>query len=182
MAFPLYALVAYVRHPAGEFAESLRRELHPEHPDWPGHITILPPRHLSGSEAEAIQLVEDVCAKVGPFEVGMGDVETFAPATPTVFIRVAHAAYRMRELHDHLNSGPLFVNEPWPYMPHLTIFKLQDSAEALRSLAIARERWRQYQGPRRLTIDSVTFVREGPDPGCWQDLLPVRLGRTLAIK
>jgi 2'-5' RNA ligase len=182
MASPLYALVAYVRHPVGEFAENLRRELHPEHPDWPAHITILPPRHLFGTEAEAIQLVEDVCGKVGPFEVGMGDVETFAPTTPTVFIRVAHAAYRVRELHDHLNSGPLFLNEPWPYMPHLTIVKLQDLAAAQRTLEVARDRWRNFTGPRRLIIDSVTFVREGTNGGDWQDLVPVPLGRALALK
>ena len=33
----------------------------------------------------------------------MGDVETFLPLTPTVFIRVARGAYRMRELHDRMN-------------------------------------------------------------------------------
>lgn len=182
MASLLHALVAYVRHPVGEFVEKLRRELHPEHPDWPGHITVLPPRYLCGTESEAIQLIEDVCSKVGPFDIAMGDVETFAPATPTVFIRVAHAAYRMRELHEHLNSGPLFRDEPWPYMPHLTIVKLQDVAEAQRTLAIARQRWHEYTGPRTLTIDSVTFVREGELGGDWIDLAPVPLGSKLALK
>jgi 2'-5' RNA ligase len=182
MPSPLYALVAYVRHPVGEFVENLRRELHPEHPDWPGHITVLPPRSLSGTEAEAVQLIEDVCEKVGPFDIAMGDAETFAPTTPTVFIRVAHAAYRMRELHDHLNTGPLFLKEPWPYMPHLTIVKLQDVAAAQRTLEISRERWRDYHGSRRLTIDSVTFVREGSHGSEWLDLNSVPLGRKLAYK
>jgi 2'-5' RNA ligase len=182
MASPLYALVAYVRHPVGEFVESLRRELHPEHPDWPGHITVLPPRQLSGTEAEAMQLLDDVCAKVDPFEVAMGDVETFAPTTPTVFIRVAHAAYRMREIHDHLNAGPLFLHEPWPYMPHLTIVKLQDVAAAQRTLEISRQRWHNYKGPRRLTIDCLTFVREGTNGSDWVDLAPVPLGRKLALQ
>jgi hypothetical protein len=112
----------------------------------------------------------------------MGDVETFVPTTPTVFIRVAHAAYRVRELHDHLNSGPLFLNEPWPYMPHLTIVKLQELPAAQRTLETARERWRDYHGPRHLVIDSVTFVREGVNGGDWQDLVPVPLGRALALK
>jgi 2'-5' RNA ligase len=181
MPSPLYALVAYVRHPVGDFVENLRRELHPDHPDWPGHITVLPPRHLSGTEAEAIQLLDDVCAKVEPFEVAMGDVETFAPTTPTVFIRVAHAAYRMRELHDHLNSGPLFLNEPWPYMPHLTIVKLQSIALAHQTLETARERWRQFRGPRRLQIETLTFVREGQGAD-WHDLVPVRLGGKLVTR
>jgi 2'-5' RNA ligase len=181
MAASLHALVAYVKHPVGEFVENLRRELHPEHPDWPAHITVLPPRSLNGSEAESLQLIEDVCGKVGPFEVEMGDVETFAPTTPTVFIRVAHAAYRMRELHDHLNSGPLYLHEPWPYMPHLTIVKLPETEEAQRTLQTARERWANFRGDRHITIDCLTFVRGGIGAE-WIDLAPVPLGRKLAYR
>src|SRR5689334_22731623 len=177
MASLLYALVAYVKSPLGAFVEDLRRDLHPEHPDWPAHITVLPPRRLSGTESEALQLLDDICSKVGPFEIGMGDVETFVPTTPTVFIRVAHGAYRMRELHDHLNSGPLFLNEPWPYMPHMTIVKLQDAAAAQRTVQLSRDRWRDYEGTRQVTIDCLTFVREGEIGSDWVDLAPVPLGR-----
>jgi hypothetical protein len=88
----------------------------------------------------------------------------------------------MRELHDHLNTGPLFLSEPWPYMPHLTIVKLQDVEAAQQTLDISRRRWREYDGPRRLTIDSVTFVREGDHGSDWVDLMPVPLGRKLALK
>lgn len=181
MASPLYSLVAYVNSPAGKFVEDLRRELHPEHPDWPAHITVLPPRNLSGSEAESIQAIEEVCEKVGPFEVVMGDVETFAPTTPTVFIRVAHAAYRMRELHDHLNTGPLFMCEPWPYMPHLTIVKLQDVPTARRTLEVARDRWARFSESRNILIDQLTFVRSGIGTN-WVDLAPIPLGKQLAFR
>jgi len=44
MQNPHYALVAYVRHPVGEFVENVRKELHPELPLTPAHLTILPPR------------------------------------------------------------------------------------------------------------------------------------------
>ena len=98
-----YALVAYVRNGIGEFVECLRRELHPELPHLAAHVTLLPPRYLRSDEASALQTVENICKEVEPFEVSLGEVETFIPATPTVFIRVAHAAYRMRELHDRLN-------------------------------------------------------------------------------
>ena len=52
MQKPRYALVAYVRSPAGEFVENLRRELHPDLPSIAAHLTILPPRPLQGSEIE----------------------------------------------------------------------------------------------------------------------------------
>src|SRR6266436_1986892 len=108
-----YALVAYVKNPIGEFVESLRTELHPELPHLAAHVTLLPPRFLSGTESDAIEAVEKVCTEVEPFEVSLGEVETFIPVAPTVFIRVAHAAYRMRELHDLLNVNGLACNEEW---------------------------------------------------------------------
>lgn len=177
---PQYALVAYVRNSVGEFAENLRKELHPEHPNLAAHITILPPRCISGTESDALQQIADICRKVEPFEVGLGDVESFCPMTPTIFIRVAHAAYRMRELHDHLNKGPLFFEEPWPYMPHLTIVKLSDVEAARSALETSRNRWAEYAGSRRILIDELTFVREGRDIYTWRDLAPIPLGSRMA--
>ena len=109
MLTPRYALVAYVRNPVGEFVERLRRQLHPELPHLAAHLTVLPPRLLQGTERSAVETLEDVCSQVAPFTVTLGDVETFCPRTPTVFIRVAEASYRMRELHDQLNIKALAV-------------------------------------------------------------------------
>src|SRR5262250_1908717 len=116
-----YALVAYVKNEVGEFVEKLRKELHPELPHLAAHVTLLPPRCLTGSEQHALEALENLCRQVEPFELSLGEVETFIPVTPTVFVRVAHAAYRMRELHDQLNINGLAFEEEWPYMPHLTI-------------------------------------------------------------
>jgi len=180
MISPQYALVAYVKNSVGEFAENLRKELHPDHPDLAAHVTILPPRRLLGSEAEAVEKISEVCRKIDPFEIALGDIESFIPVTPTVFIRVAHAAYKMRELHDHLNTGPLLYEEPWPYMPHLTIIKLSDTEAAARALETARRLWGEYKGPRRILISELTFVREGCDIYTWHDLAPIPLGNRMA--
>jgi 2'-5' RNA ligase len=174
-----YALVAYVRNSVGEFVENLRRELHPTHPLWPAHISILPPRRLQGSESEALEILERVCGDVEPFEILLGEAASFTPVTPTVFIRLAHGGYRLRELHDLLNVGPLHGAEPWPYMPHLTIVKVETADQAQTAFVRARQRWDQFPGSRRVLIDQLTFVRQaGPD--VWLDLAPIRLGRRLA--
>jgi len=174
-----YAIVAYLRDPVGEFVEGLRREMHPEHAHLPAHISVLPPRLLRGTEAEALETMENVCQAIQPFEITLGEVASFVPVTPTVFVRVAHAAYRMRELHDRLNVGPLHAEEPWPYMPHLTIAKMDTAAESEKVLEEARDRWRQCECTRRVVIGELTFVRQaGPDR--WLDIAPVPLGRRLA--
>jgi 2'-5' RNA ligase len=178
MQNPRYALVAYVRNPVGEFVEKLRRELHPALPHLSAHITILPPRHLQGSEHSAREQLAEICSTVEPFEITLGDVETFVPVTPTVFIRVAHAGYKMRELHDRLNTKMLAAEEQWPYMPHLTIVKMGTEQQARNAFTIGHQRWNSYTGTRRARIAELTFVREEQE-NCWVDLSPVPLGRSL---
>jgi 2'-5' RNA ligase len=173
-----YALVAYVKSPVGEFVENLRRELHPELPHLAAHLTLLPPRSLQGSESAALQVLAAICGRVEPFEVVLGEMESFVPTTPTVYIRVAHAASRLQELHDRLNTAALASSEEWPYTPHVTIVKMATEEAADQALGIARERWRRYAGSRRILLDRLTFVREDAQ-NCWVDLAPVQLGDSL---
>ncbi len=175
-----YALISYVRNPVGEFVESLRRELHPTTAHLAAHLTILPPRELQGSETRALEFLEEACSRVLPFDVELGDVETFLPTTPTVFIQVARFAYRMRELHDQLCADGLGCPESWPYIPHLTIVKTEHNAQAEDAIAIARRRWAEYLGPRRIHVSELMFVRETNDH--WNDVALVLLGRQLSSK
>lgn len=174
-----YALVAYVTSRVGKFVESLRSELYPEHAHLAAHITILPPRTLRGTEEQALSTLERLLEDIAPFEVGLGDVESFIPATPTVFIRVARGAYKLRELHDRLNVEGLRTDEQWPYMPHLTIVKMATLSQAQQALLVSRERWDDFGLPERVLVDELTFVREG-EHNRWVDLATLRLGQPLA--
>jgi 2'-5' RNA ligase len=184
MENPHYALVAYLQHPVGDFVENLRRELHPALPHLPAHVTILPPRQLVSdgnriaTEAAALDALGEMCRTIDPFEIGLGEVETFVPITPTVFIRIEEAGERLQDLHDRLNTGMLLCEEQWPYIPHLTIVKMAAAEQALGAYDIARERWQEYHGSHRIPVEQLTFVREG-DGNRWVDLAPVRLGRSL---
>jgi len=176
MQSPRYALVAYVRTSLGEFVENLRRELHPDMAHLAAHVTILPPRHLVGSEADAVEALTKICRTVEPFEIELGDVETFVPVTPTVFIRVAESAQRMRDLHDLLSQNvALGGKEDWPYMPHMTIIKTAAESHAQTAVQVARARWQNFAGARRIRIEELTFVREDSNSG-WIDLSSVTLG------
>ena len=70
---PQYALVAYVRNSLGKFVEAMRQELHPDHSHSPAHITILPPRALSGSEDEALGALRAALAETEAFQVKVGE-------------------------------------------------------------------------------------------------------------
>jgi 2'-5' RNA ligase len=133
---------------------------------------------LQGGELLALDTLEDICSQAEPFEVTLGDVETFIPVTPTVFIRVAHAAYRLRELHDCLNTQALAAQEEWPYMPHLTIVKLSTEELAQQAYIFARDRWALFAGSRSIPVSELTFVRE-QEQNRWVDLAGIPLGRSL---
>jgi hypothetical protein len=181
MQKPRYALVAYLKNPAGGFVENLRRELHPDLPHLAAHLSILPPRPLQGSESSALQVLERICGHEEPFEVTLGDVETFIPVTPTVYIRVQGAAAHMSELHCKLNTEALAFQEEWPYIPHLTIVKMSAEQPAQTAFQMARERWARYSDSRRILLERLTFVREDVD-NHWVDLAPVPLGRRLVSR
>lgn len=166
---PQYAVVAYVRNSVGHFVEDLRRELFPEHGHLPAHVTVLPPRYLQGTEADAVAMLTEQLRAVEAFQIKMGQVETFIPTTPTVFIRVENHAHRFRELHEDLNNGPFHCSEQWPYMPHLTIVKMPEIPQAETALAVSRERWERFSGPRTASITDFTFVRESAAHH-WTDL------------
>lgn len=176
-----YALVAYVKNPVGEFVEQLRRDLHPSLPHMAAHLTVLPPRRLEGTETEARQSLEEVCSRIEPFEVSLDEVETFIPVTPTVFIRVGCEAHQLRDLHDQLNREALATHEDWPYMPHVTIAKLDAEQDAQQAYLVARKRWARFQGSRIIPVRELTFVREEA-MNHWVDLAGVPLGSSLVTR
>jgi 2'-5' RNA ligase len=173
-----YALVAYIKSPVGEFVEKLRRELHPDLPHLDAHITFLPPRPLQGSESAALQVLSRICGQAEPFEATLGEMSSFAPTTPTVYIGVANGASRLEELHRQLNTQALAFCEEWPYVPHLTIGTMATEQAAEEALQIASQRWSEFSGSRRLLLERLTFVREDA-PSHWVDLAPVQLGGSL---
>src|ERR1039458_9614651 len=181
MQKPRYALVAYLKNPAGGFVENLRRELHPDLPHLPAHLSILPPRPLQGTESSALQVLERICGDEEPFEVTLGDVETFVPVTLTVYIRVQGAAAHMSELHSKLNTEALAFEEEWPYIPHLTIVKMSAEQPAQTAFQMARQRWSHYSGSPRILLERLTFVREDVE-NHWVDLAPIPLGRRLVSR
>ena len=170
-----YALVAYVTSQVGQFVEALRREVHPALPHSAAHLTILPPRCLNGTEAEALQTLRILCAWTPPFEVVLGDVATFLPVTTTVYVRVVEGSKTMCSLHGTLATGALEFQEQWRYTPHLTIVKMETPEAAESALALAQSLWMGYEGPRRVQVTVLTFVRE-EDDGNWRDLGRVPLG------
>jgi 2'-5' RNA ligase len=79
----------------------------------------------------------------------------------------------MRELHDHLNRDGLAFTETLPYMPHVTIAKLDSNERAAEVLQTSKTRWENYSGSHRITVERLTFVRGSEHT--WTDLAEILL-------
>jgi 2'-5' RNA ligase len=79
----------------------------------------------------------------------------------------------MRELHDLLNREPLAYAEPLPYMPHVTVAKLDSNEHAAQVLATSKARWVSFPGSHRIAVERLTFVRGSGHT--WTDLADISL-------
>src|SRR5579864_3740332 len=159
-----YAVVSYIAGPLADFAEQMRAQMSPEQSHLRPHITLLPPRALKIDEGIGAEAVRTVCCKLAPLRISVNKVETFLPLHPTVYLRVDHGARHLRSMYESLNAGVLQALDPWPYLPHLTLAILPDSARTEAAFLRAAEQWQKYAGEREFVLQDAVLVREhSPD-------------------
>lgn len=173
------AVVCYLNGDLAKFAETLRSQLAPEQSHLRAHITLLPPRliktHADGAHAAATEALRSAGLQLAPLRISLDHVESFLPLHPTVYLRVHHGARHLRSIYETLNSGDFAVDDPWPYMPHLTLATLPDARQTRAALAQAEQHWQRYQGEREFTLTEMTLVREDT-PEHWTDIETILWG------
>jgi 2'-5' RNA ligase len=168
-----FALVSYISDPLARFLDELRIALMPGSKPH-AHVTILPPRPLHNELKDAIRQIAEDSRSVRPFEVEPGQIRVFEESH-VIYLDITRGASQLRELYGLLNRGPLEYKENFPYHPHITIAQNISSEEAARFAAIAREGWAGYQGPRRFSVSSLSFVQHVA-PTVWTDVAEVPIG------
>src|SRR5438552_18671839 len=114
-----FALVAYIPDPLRKFLDDLRRELVPgciAH----AHVTILPPRPLSGSLQAGIETVRSRMPDFSSFEIKTGEVAVF-DESDMVYLTLEDGRQELLDMHRALNTGPLKFEALFPYHPHITL-------------------------------------------------------------
>jgi 2'-5' RNA ligase len=171
----VYALVIYVPDPLGRFLDDLRRQLVPGcNPH--AHVSVLPPRPLSGDWQEAREQVRELAGSWKPFDITLDHVAMF-PVTNVIYIELAQGASEMYRLHAAMNTRALHFDEPFEYHPHITLAQ-EIPAEGVRETHLrAQELWAGYQGPRTFRAQRAAFVQNTLG-NCWIDLAEYSLGET----
>ncbi len=169
-----YAVVAYLSGPLAEFVQGLRSQLVPREAHVRPHLTLLAPRVLESPPEKLHSALQRICYKEPPLRVSFGEVESFVPSTSTVYLRIHEGADELRHLHQRLNQYGFRAEESWPYVPHVTLAKLEDDRAALEAMKEGQRQWSLYAGMREFRIEKLTLVRE-VTPDFWDDLATVVL-------
>jgi 2'-5' RNA ligase len=173
-----FALVSYIPQPLAGFLDELRLELTPGC-DPHAHVTILPPRPVEEDLKLTIHQIAEEVKNYPPFEVELGDVEVFEKSR-VVYVSLARGLPELRELYGALNHGCLAFSEHFPYHPHITIGQNIKAEELAARLAMAREKWANYKGPRRFTVSMLSFVQHVA-PAIWADVSAIPVGTAVPV-
>jgi 2'-5' RNA ligase len=174
-----FALVSYIHDPLAAFLDRLRSDLVSECHSK-AHVTVLPPRPLSGTPEEAWNEILPELNDFQPFVVELGEIEVF-PVTDVIYLSVNAGSGELKRLHSALNRGCVDFEEPFRYHPHITLAQDLPRGGLADTRQIAVERWRDYRATRSFVVDELTFVQNTFD-GCWMDLYRSRLSGSFASR
>src|SRR5689334_23989962 len=98
-----YAVVSYLSGPVADFINSLRRSLNPTYGDWLAHVSVLPPRRLSGGlncEDDRLERLRAICHQASPFDLELQGVSTFWPVNGVVYLSISSGYDDLVSLHE----------------------------------------------------------------------------------
>src|SRR5487761_713307 len=118
--------VAVVAYLPGEIAHRLARIAHrltPASPARRPHFTVLPGRPLQLRDAAMLERLRAVCSqRTPPLRLRLGEVRTFLPVSPVIYLDVIAADEELSRLRGMLLAVlPSRSAERFAYHPHLTL-------------------------------------------------------------
>ena len=173
-----YSLVSYIPGLLGEFITQLRQDLVSSCVAQ-SHVTVLPPRPLFiDIDAGQVELRERVSA-FEPFEIRIPQISVFEQ-TAVVFADISEGREKLIEMHNALNAGGFFFDEPFPYHPHVTLVQGIPPERLYEFYDLARKRWDDNGGAVSFLIDTLTFVQNTVE-NRWVDLTDCALRGEAAV-
>lgn len=162
-----YALVSYLSGPLAGFLDELRERLAPGCVAR-AHITVLPPRPITGTAEDAWKELEPQLHDFPPLVVELDDVQVFQQSQ-VIYVAVKTGYAELDQMHRSLNHGPVAFTEPFPYHPHITLAQELLSEAVPAAVDLAARLWAESMSPRSFLLDQLTFVQNTLDHR-WIDL------------
>ncbi len=167
-----YGVVAYINGELGDFLFQLRGEV-VKGCNLRSHVSVLPPRPLAGSEAEADAVLQASRADIDAFAVSLGGIEIFGE-TDVIYLAIGTGRGDLAAAYGRLNRDALAFTEAHPYHPHVTLAQKMEKETFAEVLELCTRRWSEYQGPHDFAVETLTFVGNIGERG-WLDLTETHL-------
>lgn len=101
----------------------------------PAHITILPPTPFPKEQrSEVIRHLREVAKHHSSFRITLSGSDSFRPVSQVAFLSLAEGARECASLADEVRTGPLEIEQRFPYHPHVTL--AQDVDDPALDLAL----------------------------------------------
>jgi 2'-5' RNA ligase/GNAT superfamily N-acetyltransferase len=106
----------------------------------PSHLTLVPPVNVrEDAIGDALRVLREAGASVGPLTLQLGPPATFLPDNPTLYLSVSGPGVdELQSLRDAVFVPPLERPLTWPFVPHATLADEMEPARieaALEALA-----------------------------------------------
>lgn len=163
-----FALVLYVPEPLSGALQLLRVGL-PEEVHSAPHVTVLPPRPLTGPIAEVSAATAQLVSECAPFQIELEQVCSF-PDTNVLYLSLGAGYREIKELHDALASEFEPFQEEHEFWPHLTLAGPMPPELLGTTQASAEKTWANFASPRNFVVDRIDFLwlRPGCKKADWQ--------------
>lgn len=114
-----YGIAIFPSQEVQERANNLRKRYDSHYDLIPPHITIKETFELDDVD-QAVKHVDEVTSKIPPFSLRINKVKTFLPTSPVIFFALEDNPL-IYKLHEEINSGILFHEKKFKFIPHITV-------------------------------------------------------------
>ncbi len=116
-----YGIAIFPEKEVQDRVNSLRMRYDTHYSFIPPHVTIREPFEVEDVKT-AVKHIEEITSKIPPFSLEVNKIKTFLPTSPVVYLSIEESEdSSIRQLHDQINSGPLYYEANYKFIPHITI-------------------------------------------------------------
>lgn len=145
----------------------------------PPHLTLVPPVNVAEDDLGAgLDVLHRAAAGMAPFDLQLGPVATFHPASPTVYLAVGGDVGSVHLLRDRVFTRPFTRQLEHAFVPHVTVA----DGMAVERIGASLDALRHYLV--EVAIDRIHLLEERyrDDGGhVWEPLADVQFGPAAVI-
>ena len=151
-----FAVVAYLPEPLSSLLSGLQSALPGDRCARP-HVTLLPPRPLSGSLEQVSDEITGLIEKCSPFDVELAEVCCF-PDTNVLYLSMSAGRREIAAIHAHLDAQFPTYREEFEFLPHVTLSGTVPSEDIGIVMAATQAAWSNLPCSRRFRVDRTEFL------------------------